>query len=204
MNDWTGNKNSIFKTIAASNHCTDERQEHDYYATDPKAVDALIKKENLEHELWEPACGEGHLSKRLIELGHNVLATDLIYRNYGWGGVDFLLKKDIFHGSIITNPPYKYCTEFILKALELITTGHHVYMFLKLTALEGKDRYDRIYSKHPPKKVYVFSKRIVCAKNGVFEVQNNKGESVKVSSAVAYAWYVWEKGYNGPTIIEWI
>ena len=111
------------------------------------------------------------------------------------GGVDFLKEKNIFKGSIITNPPYKYATEFILKSLELIEPGHHVYMFLKLTALEGQERYERIYSKNPPKKVYVFSKRIPCAKNGEFE---------KISSAVAYAWYVWEKGYKGETIIEWI
>lgn len=86
MKDWTGNKNSIFKTLGASNHTAAAREENDYYATEPKAIDALIQHENLEKELWEPACGEGHLSKRLIEYGHNVLSTDLINRNFGWGG----------------------------------------------------------------------------------------------------------------------
>ena len=193
--DWTGNKKSTYVTLGASNHSLKEREKNDYYATSPEAVNKLLEHEKLETNLWEPACGEGHLSKRLIEFGHNVYSTDLINRNFGVGGVDFLTENKKFDGSIITNPPYKYCTEFILKALELIDDGHHVYMFLKLTALEGQARYEKVFSNHPPKKVYVFSKRIPCAKNGEF------GD---VSSAVAYAWYVWEKGYQGETIISWI
>lgn len=77
-------------------------------------------------------------------------------------------------------------------------------MFLKLTALEGQDRFDRVYSIYPPKKIYVFSKRITCAKNGEFEVMDKGGKLKKISSAVCYAWYVWEKGFTGETIIEWI
>ena len=34
--DWTGNSNSIYKTLGASNHTDKERQNEDYYATDPK------------------------------------------------------------------------------------------------------------------------------------------------------------------------
>ena len=32
--DWTGNYNSIFKTLGASNHTDKEREVNDYYATD--------------------------------------------------------------------------------------------------------------------------------------------------------------------------
>lgn len=194
MKDWTGNRKSTFTTIGVSNHTDKEREEHDYYATDPKAIDMLLEHETLEQYLWEPACGEGHLSKRLSEYGYDVYSTDLIYRGYGTGGIDFLKEEMSFKGSIITNPPYKYTTEFILKALELVEQGHHVYMFLKLTALEGQDRYNKIYSKYPPKKIYVFTKRIACGKNGIFTG----------TSAIAYAWFIWEKGYHGQTIIKWL
>ena len=33
-NDWTGNLNSIYKTLGASNHTDKEREENDFYATD--------------------------------------------------------------------------------------------------------------------------------------------------------------------------
>ena len=64
--DWTGNKKSTFVILGASSHSTTPRQEHDYYATDPRAIDALNTIMPLDnHSVWEPACGGGHLSKRI-------------------------------------------------------------------------------------------------------------------------------------------
>ena len=34
MADWTGNRNSIYKTLGASNHTDKERQNEDFYATE--------------------------------------------------------------------------------------------------------------------------------------------------------------------------
>lgn len=101
-------------------------------------------------------------------------------------------------GDIATNPPYKYAQEFIEKALSIVDDGHYVCMFLKVTFLEGKRRKD-LFRQHPPKTIYVSSSRINCAKNGKFEDLRETG-----GSAVAYAWYVWQKGYKGATIIKWI
>lgn len=58
--DWIGNKNSIFKTLGASNHTEKERQSEDYYATDPIAIDVLIKdgRVTFDKPVWECACGE--------------------------------------------------------------------------------------------------------------------------------------------------
>lgn len=41
--DWTGNGKSIFTTLGASNHTDKERETNDYYATDPIAIDALLR-----------------------------------------------------------------------------------------------------------------------------------------------------------------
>ena len=108
--------------------------------------------------------------------------------------VDFLKEKHNFNGDIITNPPYKYCSEFILNALDSISYEHKVAMFLKLQTLEGQKRYEEIYSKYPPKTIYVFSKRKNCAKNGEFTG----------SSAVCYAWFIWVKGEYTTTKLKWI
>ena len=86
-----------------------------------------------------------------------------------------------------------------MKALDLIGEGHKVYMFLKLTFLEGKARYRELFSKYPPKNIYVFSERVMCAKNGKFDEMKAGG-----GSAVAYAWFVWQKGFTEKTTIEWI
>ena len=44
MSDWTGNSKSAFSTISATNHANkgNQREKHDYYATDPRAIDFLI------------------------------------------------------------------------------------------------------------------------------------------------------------------
>ena len=199
--DWTGNKNSIYKTLGASNHTDKEREENDYYATDPIAIDKLLKVEELNHNIWECACGENHLSHRLEEKGFSVLKSDIIKRVDDTDFIcDFLQYHEyIWNGDIITNPPYKYAKEFVLNALNLIEDSHKVIMFLKLTFLEGKARYNELFSKYPPKAIHVFSERVMCAKNGRFDEMKAGG-----GSAVAYAWFIWEKGYNGKTTIDWI
>jgi hypothetical protein len=198
--DWTGNKNSIFKTLGASNHTDKERENDDYYATDPIAIDVLLKDGNikLNENVWECACGEGHLAERIKSYGYTVRSTDLIDRGYGESEVDFLTYNKSWNGDILTNPPYKFAKEFIEHALEIIPEGKQVAMFLKLQFLEGKAR-KKLFINNPPKCVYVSSSRILCAKNADFEGMKAGG-----GSAVAYGWYVWEKGYRGNTILKWI
>ena len=194
-NDWTGNKPTAFGQMGASNHSLLEREEHDFYATDPTAIDDLLKYETFDKNIWECACGQGHLAKRLKQFGYKVKCSDLIDRGYPETEIiDFLKEKHNFNGDIITNPPYKYCSEFILNALNSIPYEHKVAMFLKLQTLEGQKRYEEIYSKYPPKTVYVFSKRKNCAKNGEFTG----------SSAVCYAWFIWVKGEYTTTKLKWI
>lgn len=205
MKDWTGNKKSIYTPLGASNHTDKEREANDFYATDPIAIDKLLKVEKPSDHIWECAAGEGHLAERLKEFGFEVTTSDIIERNYKLDFIqDFLQMSQCGLGvneeyDILTNPPYKYAKEFVLHALNLIRNGRKVYMFLKLTFLESKARYKELFSKYPPKKVYVFSERVLCAKNAEFQKMKDGG-----GSAVAYAWYIWEKGYQGKTTIEWI
>ena len=200
--DWVGDNKSIFKQLGASAHCSEEREEHDFYATDPKTIDDLLKYETFDKNIWECAVGQGHLAERLKQYGHNVKCSDLINRGYpGTEVIDFLTEGSTFNGDIITNPPYKYCNEFILNSLNRIPNGHKVAMFLKLTTLEGKKRYEEIYSKYPPKTIYVYVSRASCAKNGDFNRRKNKGE---YHSAVCYAWFVWVKGEYKGTELKWI
>lgn len=196
--DWKGNINSIYTTLGASNHSQEERESNDYYATHPIAIDKLLKVEKPFQIIWECACGEGHLSDKLKNSGFIVISSDLINRGYkGTRILNFLeAEKCPCTCDILTNPPYKYAKEFVLKALNLIEAGRKVYMFLKLTFLEGKQRYNELFSQYPPKVIYVFSERILCAKGGQFEKYP--------SSAVCYAWFVWEKNYKRCTEVKWI
>lgn len=200
--DWTGNRKSTYITLGASNHTDKKREVRDFYATDPIAIDKLLSYSHvvLPKKIWECACGEGHLSKRLEQLGHEVVSTDIEDRGYG-SVLDFLkateMPKDT--SCILTNPPYKYAEDFVLHALELLPQGGLCVMFLKTTFLEGISRYKNIFHSNPPEFMLQFSKRVLCAKNADFEGMRKGG-----GSAVAYCWMVWRKGFCGDTTIKWI
>ena len=197
MRDWVGNKAASYAIHGASNHSQEERAEHDYYATDPKAVKKLLLLENFEGgRILEPACGGCHISKVLIENGFNVLSFDKVNRNSPLqdGVRDFFDMKSNDR-NIITNPPYKFAKEFVEHALDISEKEVKIAMFLKLTFLEGAKRRN-LFNNYPPKRIYVFRNRIDCWKNGI--------KPEKASKAVCYAWFVWVKGYKGKPEIEWI
>lgn len=195
--DWTGNRNSTFTCLGASNHTDHDRAEYDYYATDPKAAELLLEVEPDLTYIWECACGEGHLADVFDSHCRLEKVTDIVDRGYRLqeDTLDFLKYEGTWVGDIVTNPPYKYAKEFVEKALEVIEEDNKVCMFLKLTFLEGKARKE-FFKKYPPKKVYVCSGRIKCALNGDFDATGQ--------SAACYAWYVWEKGFKGKPTVEWI
>lgn len=196
MGNNTNRLAAVFRTMGASSHSAVEREQNDFYATEPKAVEMLLGLETFAPCVWEVACGQGHISKVLEKKIPKVISTDLVNRGFGTSGIDFLKCEKAIENNvdIITNPPYKYAQEFVEKALELVEDGHKVAMFLKITFLEGKAR-KAMFEKYPPKTVYVSSSRLNCAKNGRFDLYT--------SSAMCHAWFVWEKGYQGETVVKW-
>jgi len=180
------------------------REENDFYATPKESVKALLDNYNIQgSSFYEPCCGMGHISEVLKEYYPNAkhYASDLFYRGYGIGGIDFL-KDDILKGDkvdwIITNPPFKYALEFIERSLQLTNIG--VAMFLKISFLETEKRKEFL-QKSPLKYVYVFSKRQNPMKDGL-EINPHTGK--KWSSTICFAWFVWEHKYNREPIIRWI
>lgn len=188
--------------MGARNGAYEEREENDYYATDPRALELFLDKfyedgECLSDDVWECACGEGHLVNVLERYGHKVFCSDIIDRGCeGTEIMNFLTAGHKWYGDILTNPPYKYAKEFVLEALDSIDNGHKVIFFLKCQFLEGQDRFKNIFKDYPPKYVYVHSARQNCAKNGKFDKYK--------SATLCYCWFVWQKGFKGETILRWI
>ena len=168
------------------------REALDFYATDKRAIEELLNREKFKTTVYEPACGQGHIGRVLKEYGYKVKATDICYRGYGEEKeVDFFTVKEN-DLDIVTNPPYFCAHKFIRQALEISKSGTKIAMLFRLAFLEGQKRYE-LFKKYPPKRVYVFSKRLTCAKNAEFEKYK--------SSAIAFSRFVWEVGY---TELRWI
>lgn len=107
--------------------------------------------------------------------------------------LDDNLTKNIRADNIITNPPFKSAQKFVEKALTIATKK--VVILQRLAFLESKERY-KLFTTTPLKCIYVFSKRLNFYPNGI--------EDKKKSGMLAFAWFVWEQGYNKKPYINWI
>jgi len=162
------------------------RVKNDFYPTPFNATYELLEKEKLLDPIYECACGDGAISKVLIEKGYEVYSSDLIDRGYGEVGVDFLKSTDKRFNTIITNPPFNLSTEFTLKALEL--SQRYVIFLNKLSFLEGIKRRQTLFNRGHLKTVYVFTKRLKFGGSGL----------------MAFAWYIFDKQYCGTAELKWI
>lgn len=218
------NSRNVLYALGASNRTKEQREIHDFYATPYWVTRKLFEKLKeynvvLPKNIYEPAVGMGHIATVLEEQGHTVLAADIVNRNWKDTKIqDFEncseLPKEC---SIITNPPYSLGMSFVEKSLSLLEDGQYCIMFLKLTFLEGKERALKMFTQGMnPKYVFIFANRVNCAKGGNFTEENElyenlpddmKQETKQYSpygGQVAYFWGVWQKGFNGKTITDWI
>ena len=179
-------------SIVGSSRNNGEREKDDFYPTPKYAVEELLKREVFNGNIWECACGEGDISEVFLKKGFDVKSTDLIDR--GFGEVGNFFETFDRADNIVTNPPYKCALEFVNEAKR--KSNYKIAMFLKTVFLESEKRRIMFEDKEfPLKTVYQFSKRVTLYKDGV---------KMKNSGMIAYAWYVWEKGYYGKPTIEWI
>lgn len=170
-----------------------ERHSEDFYATDPQAVRLLLKYEKFHHKVLEPCCGMGHISKVLIQHNYEVISADK--NDYGYGIVqkDFLAEDDLLNGlkgevDIVTNPPYYLAVKMVEKALLL--AKHKVAMLFPFWYIVK-------FYWYPPRRIYLFTRKINIAKDGDFEAYH--GKNMK-----DYAWFIFDKGYKGSSTIHYI
>lgn len=171
-----------------------DREKDDFYATPRSAIEQLLQVEKFKPRVWEPACGDGAISRVLQESGYEVTSTDLEDRGFGEPYVDFLIEQRNRAQDIVTNPPFKLATEFVTHAQRL--TGGKVAMLLKIGFLEGPTR-EVIHSRLA--RVWVIRRRVTFLKGGKeFSRSNGKG------GIHTYAWFVWDWQHRGPVTLGWL
>ena len=169
----------------------------DLYQTPPEAVHALVKVETLPHDIWEPACGPGSIARTLRQYGHDVHATDLVdydSPDQNEHGLDFLFPhstEGAWSSAIVTNPPFKLAEQFVERAFECAPL---VIMLLRLAFLTSEKR-TNILEHSGLARVHVFRKRLPM-------MHRDGWEGPKASSSMDFAWFVWDRSYYGPTILN--
>jgi hypothetical protein len=172
---------------------TADKDGADYYPTPFWATHALCEVEQFEGPIWEPACGDGAIRRVLWDRGYqSVTASDLYDRGHGITGVDFLTSNESF-ANIITNPPFHSAEQFVRAGVR--QAKQKLCLLLRLAFLEGAGRADGLFKEHPPARVWIVPERITFYPSGI---QTAGG------GTMAYAWFVWQPGFQGDPIVKWI
>lgn len=172
------------------------RAAYDFYPTPPEGTRALLSVERFHGPIWEPACGDGAIAKVLTAAGYHVVATDLINRGYGTGGINFLAETRPRAKNIITNPPYGrgLATAFLQHALRFTDQTHgSVAMLLNLASLAHPIHHP-FWTRRPPTAIYVLDE-LQCWPNGIpssFPAEHR------------YYWAVWHHGRHGKPSLWWL
>jgi hypothetical protein len=138
--------------------------------------------------VWEPACGEGDISRVLMDYGYEVISHDLVDRGFGVARRDFLMERELVAPDIITNPPFKLALPFVEHSLDLGAVK--VAMFLRLAFLEGVER-KAFFERCPPARVWVMSRRVPMQRGRLSRDGDGHG-------VMAFAWFVWDSSHCGP------
>lgn len=162
-----------------------ERVAHDLYPTPAGATRQVISKERElltpEREIWEPACGHGHITGVLEqETDCDIVSSDLV--NYGFGEVEDFLETERQTNIIFTNPPFSLAEEFIRKGLEVADTA--IIILARLGFLVSLRRGRGLWVEHPPSRIWVHS-------GGLPYWKEEHGW--KRGGAFDHAWFVWDK-----------
>lgn len=168
---------------------------HGFYATPEWVTRELlrIERKRIPHKVLEPACGDGAISRVLIDAGFKVTSSDLIDRDYGEVRNFFSITRKA--QAIITNPPYALMTPFVLHSLKL---APYVAMVLPVSCVTSQERYSAIFRTNPPARIWVFVIRPTMSKPRVRE-----NGSIARGKAIDYAWVIWD-GDAEHTQLDWI
>lgn len=168
-----------------------DREENDFYSSDPSIIDDLFSKVKLEGTIWENACGDGALSRRMEDYGYKVYSSDLIDR--GYSKVNDYLENPTFYRAqnIVTNPPFKFAKSWVKIGLK--HTPGKVCILHKIQFLDSKERYNELFNIGNLEKVIVYSRRIGFHKGGVGTA----------GGIMTFAWFVFDRKYVGNPEIDW-
>lgn len=172
-----------------ANGTSKDRDRLDFYETPQGFTREMLRRQHFGNKIWEPAAGAGAISDVLRKQGYEVLATDISPRNRRVRKSDFF---EVAHRGfdIVTNPPFKLMTPFIVRGFELCRRKMAVVM--PISGLNSSGRFEAIWSKFPVSHIYLAGR-----------YQHVKSERGLISSQYTHIWVIFDKKHRGPTRFEW-
>lgn len=166
----------------------DDEKKYQLYRTPQHITGAVLQLEPIDGSILEPCVGKGDLANELFGLPNvTVYCSDI----YDWGFAETEI-RDFFsitkhYDCIMTNPPHKRAGDFVRHAK---TLADKVIVLLPL-GIEHNVGWSDLRTEHdyPIKAVHAFTQAIPWV-----GWTGNRWYTLK------YGWFVFEKGYTGPTV----
>lgn len=136
----------------------------------------------------EPSAGDGaFLRAAADELWTDLLSLDIDEDQLVDQHCDFLTWSGNTQDLVVGNPPFSNVEAHVRKALSVLAPSGVCGFLLRLAFLESSKR-QRFWAQHPARRVVVLSERPSFTDGG--------------TDSSAYGFFVWERGYRGPTELE--
>lgn len=160
------------------------RDPFDRFWTPAYVTLALLDREEFPSTIYEPACGEGHITRALRSRGYSVIEGDLLT------GQDFFK----FNGrvkSIITNPPYIHNNKWLQHVYDCTLTKSAV--LVPLTTLTSRSRHKIFESFDCSLKAYMFTSLVMNFTEGEWK-----------RAKFFHTWLVIDKTKPKERVFDWI
>lgn len=188
--------------------------EHGWYREPRSCVEQLFDAVDFRGGLiYDPCCGVGNILDVAKDRGFATIGSDIVQRGarHPFTRGNFLkltrFPRPIDRPlNIVMNPPFNTppgsALAIALKAIEFVP----FWRFAMLVPLEfvcGQDRYEDLFSKHPPWGVAYCSQRPSMPPGTEVEALALLGKDFRGGKA-DFVWIIWERDYRGPTRSIWL
>jgi hypothetical protein len=180
----------LFRATGKKSKVDIPREVRDFYPTPPEPTLALLASPEGERLrdfpcVWEPANGDGAMTRLLLAAGHKVVASDIS------DGCDFFDVAEAPAPAIVTNPPYQEINWRDGKG-RWVTHANALgveYMALLLSwNWPGAAGHSVTWEEWQPARVYLMRWKIDFTGQGAPPMLNG--------------WFVWDRKHEGETVLR--
>jgi hypothetical protein len=178
------------------------RVDKDYYREPAWITDALLNAVQFTGTILDPCCGGGRIPSRCLERGLHAVGSDIVDR--GFGEVQDVFDRTEPVANVITNPPYTFAQPIVEHLYTVV--AERIALLLRLAFWEGKCR-TKFFAKHPPALILGSIDRVSCPpgrvdRDGPRDRWGAIIEPEERGGKMPYAWFIWQIGHTGDTVIR--
>lgn len=184
-----------------------QRDPHDWYVEPQWCSARLFEEEVFRGSIHDPAAGGGNIVRAAQAHGYIATASDIVDRrsitNFWPEVVDWLAPNNHPFTNIVSNPPFGLCDDrksrshpFVERCLE--RAERKVALLMPANWVQGDQR-SRWLERTPLRRVWFLSPRPSMPPGHVLTAGMKPG-----NGTTDYAWFVWQKDYDGPPEIRWL